>query len=159
LPASLYAARCFSDILRVGAIAAFSPLQSVLTVLILTRAIASFGTEALAGYGIGARLEFLLVPIAFAVGVACVPMVGMAVGAGRIGRARRWPGPALPLRVALGLIGVLVATLPHLWSGLFSADARLRGPPTSISGSPDRPFRCSASDCAFISPRRGRVGC
>jgi putative MATE family efflux protein len=118
----------FLDILRVGAIAAFSPLQSVLTVLILTRAIASFGTEALAGYGIGARLEFLLVPIAFAVGVACVPMVGMAVGAGRIGRARRvaWTGAAV-CAVALGLIGVLVATLPHLWSGLFSADAEVAG--------------------------------
>jgi Na+-driven multidrug efflux pump len=113
----------FADILRVGAVAAFSPLQSVLTVLILTRAIASFGTEALAGYGIGARLEFLLVPIAFAVGVACVPMVGMAVGAGRIARARQvaWTG-AVVSALALGLIGALVATLPQLWSGLFSAE-------------------------------------
>jgi Na+-driven multidrug efflux pump len=119
-------AEMFLDILKVGAIAAFSPLQSVLTVLILTRAIAGFGTEALAGYGIGARLEFLLVPIAFAVGVACVPMVGMAVGAGRIGRARRvaWTGAAVSA-LALGLIGGLVATLPHLWSGLFSADAEV----------------------------------
>ena len=116
----------FADILSVGALAAFSPLQSVLTVLILTRAIASFGTEALAGYGIGARLEFLLVPIAFAVGVACVPMVGMAVGAGRIVRARQvaWTG-ALVSALALGVIGSLVATLPHLWSGLFSAEANV----------------------------------
>jgi len=116
----------FLDILKVGAIAAFSPLQSVLTVLILTRAIAAFGTEALAGYGIGARLEFLLVPIAFAVGVACVPMVGMAVGAGSIERARRvaWTGAAVSA-VALGLIGLLVALLPRLWSGLFSADAEV----------------------------------
>jgi MATE family, multidrug efflux pump len=119
-------AEMFLDILKVGAIASFSPLQSVLTVLILTRAIAGFGTEALAGYGIGARLEFLLVPIAFAVGVACVPMVGMAVGAGRIGRARRvaWTGAAVSA-LALGLIGGLAATLPHLWSGLFSADAEV----------------------------------
>jgi Na+-driven multidrug efflux pump len=119
-------AEMFLDILQVGAIAAFSPLQSVLTVLILTRAIAGFGTEALAGYGIGARLEFLLVPIAFAVGVACVPMVGMAVGAGRIGRARRvaWTGAAVSA-LALGLIGGLVATRPHIWSGLFSADAEV----------------------------------
>ena len=72
----------FFDILKVGAVAAFSPLQAVLTVLILTKLVASFGTEALAGYGIGARLEFLLVPIVFAVGVASVPMVGMAIGAG-----------------------------------------------------------------------------
>ena len=40
--------------------------------------VAQFGTDALAGYGVGTRLEFLLVPIAFAVGVASVPLVGMA---------------------------------------------------------------------------------
>jgi len=113
----------FADILKVGVTAAFSPLQSVLTVLILTKAIAGFGTEALAGYGIGARLEFLLVPIAFAVGVACVPMVGMAVGAGRLERARRvaWAGGAVSA-VALGLVGSLLAVMPSLWSSLFTTD-------------------------------------
>jgi Na+-driven multidrug efflux pump len=70
----------FFDILKVGGVSSLGPFQVVLTVLILTRLIAGFGTEALAGYVIGARLEFLLVPIAFAVGVASVPMVGMAMG-------------------------------------------------------------------------------
>ena len=78
----------FIDILKVGAIACFSPLQSVLTISIFTHMLASFGTEILAGYGIGARLEFMLTSIAFAVGIASVPMVGMAIGAQRIARAR-----------------------------------------------------------------------
>jgi Na+-driven multidrug efflux pump len=43
----------------------------------------------LAGYGMGSRLEFLLVPIAFAFGTASIPMVGMAMGAGLVARARR----------------------------------------------------------------------
>src|SRR3954470_22295252 len=60
----------FFDILKVGAVACFSPLQSVLTVTIFTRMLADFGTEVLAGYGIGARLEFMLTSIAFAVGIA-----------------------------------------------------------------------------------------
>ncbi len=113
----------FLDILKVGAVAAFSPLQTVLTVLILTRLVAGFGTEALAGYGMGARLEFLLVPISFAVGVACLPMVGMAIGAGDVARARRvaWTGAAVSA-CAVGLIGLVVATLPHVWSGRFSND-------------------------------------
>src|SRR6266478_4096319 len=55
----------FFDILKVGGVSSLGPFQVVLTVLILTRLIAGFGTEALAGYGIGGRLEFLLVPIAF----------------------------------------------------------------------------------------------
>ncbi len=79
----------FFDILKVGAIACFSPLQSVLTISIFTYMLAGFGTEILAGYGIGARLEFMLTSIAFAVGIASVPMVGMAIGAKRIARARR----------------------------------------------------------------------
>lgn len=46
----------------------------------------------LAGYGIGSRLEFLLIPITFAIGIASVPMVGMAMGAGHVKRARRVAG-------------------------------------------------------------------
>jgi len=79
----------FIDILKVGAVACFSPLQSVLTISIFTHMLAGFGTEILAGYGIGARLEFMLTSVAFAVGIASVPMVGMAVGAERVARARR----------------------------------------------------------------------
>jgi Na+-driven multidrug efflux pump len=114
----------FLDILKVGAVAALSPLQAVLTVLIMTKLVASFGTEALAGYGIGARLEFLLVPIVFAVGVASVPMVGMAVGAQNIARARQVAWTAAGIAGAgLGLIGIAATAVPRLWSGLFTADA------------------------------------
>ena len=79
----------FVDILKVGAVSCLSPLQTVLTILIFTKILAGFGTETLAGYGMGSRLEFLLTPIAFAFGVASVPMVGMAMGAGLVTRARQ----------------------------------------------------------------------
>lgn len=113
----------FFDILKVGAISCFSPLQTVLTILVFTSIVASFGTAALAGYGIGARLEFLLIPIAFAFGVASTPMVGMAIGAGLISRARRvaWTtGAAATLTV--GLVGLIVAIKPGLWISLFTTD-------------------------------------
>src|SRR6201988_2770917 len=79
----------FIDILRVGAVSCLSPLQTVLTIVIFTKILAGFGTVVLAGYGMGSRLEFLLFPIAFALGTASIPMVGMAMGAGLITRARR----------------------------------------------------------------------
>src|SRR3982075_2052557 len=60
----------FIDILKVGAVSCFSPLQSVLTISIFTHLLAGFGTEILAGYGIGARLGFLLPSVAFARGIA-----------------------------------------------------------------------------------------
>ena len=74
----------FLDILKVGAMSCLSPLQSVLTILIFTKILAGFGTTVLAGYGMGSRLEFLLIPIAFAFGTASIPMVGMAMGAGLV---------------------------------------------------------------------------
>lgn len=113
----------FSDILRVGALACLSPLQSVLTVLIFTGLVARLGVLPLAGYGIGQRLEFLLIPIAFGIGVASVPMVGLAIGAGDVARARRVAWTAGAVSAAnLGLIGALVALAPDLWAGLFSRD-------------------------------------
>jgi putative MATE family efflux protein len=113
----------FIDILKVGAIACLSPLQSVLTILIFTKILAGFGTETLAGYGMGARLEFLLTPIAFAIGVASVPMVGMAIGAGLVTRARRvaWTAAAVA-GVSVGLVGLVVAVKPALWVSLFTTD-------------------------------------
>ncbi len=114
----------FADILKVGALACLTPLQSVLTVLILTGLVARLGVVPLAGYGIGQRLEFLLVPIAFGIGVASVPMVGMAIGAGDVGRARRVAWVAAGLSAFnLALIGAVVVLAPDLWAGLFSQDA------------------------------------
>jgi Na+-driven multidrug efflux pump len=111
------------DILKVGAIACISPLQTILSILIVTRLVSALGTEALAGYGIGARLEFLLIPITFAIGVASVPMVGMAVGAGDVARARRvaWTAGTVAT-LGLTIVGVLVALQPLLWAGLFTSD-------------------------------------
>jgi Na+-driven multidrug efflux pump len=102
------------DILRVGAVACISPLLTVATILILTRLVSKFGTQALAGYGIGTRLEFLLVPIAFAIGVASVPIVGMAIGADNIARARMaaWTAAAL---MTVGLLAKTALFPFHLW--------------------------------------------
>lgn len=117
----------FFDILKVGAIACFSPLQSVLTISIFTHMLAKFGTTILAGYGIGARLEFLLTSIAFSFGIACVPMVGMAIGAGNIARARRvaWIASVAAF-VAVGAPACLVAMFPDLWINIFTDSPAVR---------------------------------
>ena len=113
----------FMDILKVGAMSSISSLQTVATIVVLTKLMASFGPEVLAGYGIGTRLEFLLVPITFAFGVACLPMVGMALGAKMVERAKRvaWTG-ALMASVLVGLIGLVVTLWPGLWSEIFTTN-------------------------------------
>ncbi len=113
----------FLDILKVGAISCVAPLQSVLTILIFTKILAGYGTATLAGYGMGSRLEFLLTPISFAFGVASVPMVGMAIGAGMVARARKvaWTAGAASA-LTVGLIGLVVAVHPVLWVSMFTSD-------------------------------------
>jgi putative MATE family efflux protein len=113
----------FADILKVGALACLSPLQSVLAVLVVTGLVARLGIVPLAGYSIGQRLEFLLIPIAFGIGVAAVPMVGMAIGAGNIARARKvaWTAGVVSA-LNLSVIGLIVTCVPQLWAGLFTND-------------------------------------
>ena len=115
------------DILKVGAVSCFSPLQSVLTISIFTHMLAGFGTAVLAGYGIGARLEFMLTSVAFAFGIGSVPMIGMAIGAGNIARARRiaWTAGAMSF-VSVGAMASVIAVFPDLWVTIFTHDESVR---------------------------------
>ncbi len=113
----------FHDILKVGALACFSAFQAIATLLILAYAVSRLSADALAGYGIGSRLELLLIPITFAIGVAATSMVGIAIGAGEVARARRVAWIAAALAFALtGVIGLTVALAPGLWSRMFTND-------------------------------------
>ena len=113
----------FLDILKVGGMSSLSSLQTVAAIVIVTSLMSSFGPEALAAYGIGTRLEFLLVPITFAFGVACLPMVGMALGANLVQRAKQvaWSG-ALLSSALVGCIGLLVCFWPGIWTELFTSN-------------------------------------
>jgi hypothetical protein len=56
----------FAEILRVGAVGSISTLQTTLTVALTTALVgAAAGPDAIAGYGTGGRLEYLLVPLVF----------------------------------------------------------------------------------------------
>jgi putative MATE family efflux protein len=115
--------RLFWEILRVGAPGAVNTIFTNLTVVLLTGLVGQFGAPALAGYGMGARLEYLQIPLVFGLGAALVTMVGTNMGAGRRARAERiaWVGAGLAAGVT-GSIGVLAALFPHAWLGLFTND-------------------------------------
>ena len=150
----------FSDILKVGATACLSPVQSVLAILIFTGLLGQLGTEALAGYGIGQRLEFLLIPIAFGIGVASVPMVGMAMGAGNTARARRvaWVAGGVSA-FNLALIGAVVTLAPELWARLFSQDPVVLGYAHRylVTAGPAFPFFGLGLTLYFASQGAGQV--
>jgi len=115
--------RLFRDILRVGALSSVNALQTVFTAVALTGFVGRHGAAALAGYGVGLRLELLQIPIVFAIGQALVVLVGTNIGAGQGRRARRiaWAGAALAAWVSL-LIGIAVSLFPLAWVSLFSSD-------------------------------------
>jgi putative MATE family efflux protein len=113
----------FRDILRVGAVAALITLQTNLTIAIATGLVGRFGPAAIAGYGTGSRLEYLLVPLVFGLGGPLVAMVGTNIGAGQRERAVRtaWIGAF----IATGLteaIGLGAAAAPRAWLSLFGDD-------------------------------------
>jgi putative MATE family efflux protein len=112
------------DIMEVGGIGLVNSAFMAMNVIFVTGFIGRYGTEALAGYGLVARLELMLVPIAFGVGAALTAAVGANVGAGQFARARRiaWTGSAVTL-VLTGTIGITVALIPSLWLDLFTESA------------------------------------
>jgi putative MATE family efflux protein len=113
----------FRDILRVGLVAALVTVTTNLTIAIATGLVGRFGTAAIAGYGTGARLEYLLVPLVFGLGSPLVAMVGTNIGAGQRERALRaaWIGAAIATGLA-ELIGLAAAAAPHAWLSLFGHD-------------------------------------
>ncbi|MCM2289885.1 MAG: MATE family efflux transporter [Sulfuritalea sp.] len=110
-------------ILRVGAPASLSPILSNGSIAAATALIGSYGTAALAGYGVAARLEYIMVPIAFGFGTALTTMVATNMGAGQHERALRatWTGGAV-VAALTGLIGITAAIAPGWWMDHFSTD-------------------------------------
>jgi putative MATE family efflux protein len=121
--------RLFKDILKVGLPTAISTTLTNLTVILVTGAVGMFGTTALAAYGIGSRLDYVMIPILFGLCTAVLTMVGVNMGAGNIARARHiaWTSSLIGAGVA-GTIGVIVAVFPMLWLHLFSHDPGVLGP-------------------------------
>ena len=111
----------FLDILKVGSMASVSPLSSVITVIIITAMMARLGVDVLAGYGIGARLEFLMIPLIFGIGSASITMVGAHFGAGKYQRGVKigWISSLTAAGLA-GLLGIILALFPSLWANLFT---------------------------------------
>jgi putative MATE family efflux protein len=118
-------------LLAVALPSALSPVLSNGSIALTTAYVGSFGSVALAAYGVAARLEYILVPIAFGIGSALTAMVATNLGARQPARAKRitWAGAALVWGVT-GLVGAAAAIWPMAWMTLFTAD-----PAVQLAGS------------------------
>lgn len=113
----------FWAILKVGGLASTTSIQTNLTIMLTTGMVGAFGAAALAGFGTGSRLEYLMVPIAFGVGSPLVAIVGTNIGGGNRDRALKaaWLGAALGFGITEA-IGVAAAIWPSVWLTLFDRD-------------------------------------
>src|SRR5260221_3794429 len=116
----------FADILKVGVPGLINITITNLSVAVLTGIAGQLGPDAAIGYAMGARLEYILQPVAFGFGTALVAMVGTNWGARQYRRAREiaWTGAAM-VALLCGTIGTAVAIHPALWIDLFSDDAEV----------------------------------
>jgi len=111
----------FADIFKVGVPGLANTAITNLSVAALTGIAGQLGSDTALGYAMGARLEYILQPVAFGFGTAIVAMVGTNWGARQYRRARdiAWTGAAT-VALLCGTIGAVVAIRPALWIGLFS---------------------------------------
>ena len=71
----------FADILKVGVPGLINVVITNLSVVVLTGIAGQLGRETAIGYALGARLEYILIPLAFGFGTSVVAMVGTNWGA------------------------------------------------------------------------------
>jgi putative MATE family efflux protein len=118
--------KLFAEILKVGVPGLINVIINNLSVILLTAISSYLGREVAIGYAMGARLEYILIPLAFGFGTAIVAMVGTNWGAKQYARAYRvaWTGGAT-VAAACASIGLIVALFPGLWMGLFTSDAEI----------------------------------
>lgn len=122
--AIVFSKALFRDIFKVALPASLSPFLTIFIILSLTAMVATFGEAALAGYGIGSRIEFLLIPLVFGIGAAMTSLVGLSIGSGNIKRAETigWIGSAFAAALA-GIVGLVLALFPEAWIYAFTDDA------------------------------------
>jgi len=115
------------EILRVGAVGAVNTVQINVTIGATMGLVAAHaGPTAVAGFGTGTRLEYLLPPLAFGIGAPLVALVGANIGAGQNARALKiaFIGSALAF-VMTELVGLSAAIWPVAWLSLFGTDPEL----------------------------------
>jgi putative MATE family efflux protein len=111
------------EILRIGAVSAIVSLSTNVSIAVATGLAGLISPASVAGYGTGARLEYLLVPLVFGLGAPVAAMVGTSIGAGNKERALRvaWTG-ALIAGGITETIGIAAALFPHAWLSMFGSD-------------------------------------
>ena len=111
-------------ILHIGLPSTGTQLIGPVSMGILTALIASFGSVAVAAYGVATRVEMFSLIIVMAISISMGPFVGQNAGAGRIERVRAALRFSLQVCFIYGvLMAVLLAIFGPAVAGLFSDES------------------------------------
>lgn len=111
------------EILRVGVPAALATSLNNVGLMVLTGVVTRLGAADLAAYGLGTRLDFVLMSFGYGVGAGVLTLVGLATGAARPDRVRAFVGRGVVIAVVLLAVpGAIVWWRPDLWLGMFTDD-------------------------------------
>lgn len=80
---------CWGSILYIGLPSGFSRMITPVAQSIITAFIAVYGQASVAGYGVGTRIEFLVMSVLFALSASIGPFTGQNFGAGHISRIQK----------------------------------------------------------------------
>lgn len=112
-----------ADILRIGAVSAIGVVALNVCIALGTGFVGAFGARAIAGYGTATRIDYLLVPLVFGMGIPVVTLVGTCLGAGMRERAARVVLVGVGLAaIATGVVGVVAALFGEDWVRLYTSD-------------------------------------
>jgi len=113
----------FGEFFRVGVPGMINVAITNMTVIALTAMAGQLGRDVAIGYAMGARLEYVIIPLGFGIGTGIVAMVGTNWGAKQYARARAiaWTGGILTAG-ACGAVGLFFALFPQLWMSIFTSD-------------------------------------
>ena len=115
--------KSFLDIMKVGAGGLINSTTIAGTVAVVTATVSHYGIEALAGYGLGSRLEIIITPLVFGIGSVLTAAVGINAGANQMSRAKKiaWVGAIMSF-IIIGVISIAVAVYPELWLDNFETN-------------------------------------
>jgi putative MATE family efflux protein len=152
--------RPIRDILRVGVPASLSTLTNYVGLLLLTAVVARYGTHEIAAFGLGTRLDFVILTLAFGIGSSVLTLVGLAAGAKDLHRVLALLTHALAVVAAmLVAVALPLGLAPRLWLGIFTHDPEI----LAVGGrylrilAPSYPFLGMSMACSFTFQGVGRA--
>lgn len=117
---------CWRRVLHVGLPASGTNVIIPLTMGVVVALVATFGSDAVAGFGVATRIEGVTLVLYYALSAVIGPVVGQNLGAGKLDRVRQAVAVSVRFCFLSGVVTALIlALVGGAVAGLFSDEAQV----------------------------------